>query len=182
MSASWCISLSSFASKLVQRSHLAHVVLLVVGAVMMQRKFQDIVRVTIHGSLTGAQYCFPGPANAENGWTVPGNIFQVENVVGCYLVYLTYDADGNKIIKKNDDGTPVLSEEKVAAVLRGDVVADRKMYLELAADDNSCVFVTFGETVMPYEGVPEADAPTIECANLDSVFTPSTPPGSVSSS
>ena len=147
----------------------------------MKRKCQDIVRVTIHGSMTGAQYCFPGPANAENGWTVPGNKFQVEDVLGCYLVYLTYDADGNKIIKKNDDGTPVLSEEKVAAVLRGDIVADRKMYLELAADENSCVFVTFGETVVPYEGVPEADAPTIECANLDSVFTPSTPPGSVSS-
>ena len=172
MSAYWCTSLSSFALKLVQRSHLAHVVLLVVGAVM---------RVTIHGP-SGAQYCFLGPANAENGWTVPGNIFQVENVVGCYLVYLTYDADGNKIIKKNDDGTPVLSEEKVSAVLRGSVVADPKMYLELAADDNSCVLVTFGETAVPYEGVPEADAPTIECANLDSVFTPSTPPGSVSSS
>ena len=137
------------------------------------------MRVTIHGP-SGAQYCFPGPANAENGWTVPGNVFQVENVLGRYLVCLTYDADGNKIIMKNDDGTPVLSE-KVSAVLRGSVVADPKMYLELAADGNRCVFVTFGDTVVPYAGVPDADAPTIECGNVDGVCTPSTPSATVSS-
>ena len=93
----------------------------------MKRKCQDIVRVTIHGSMTGAQYCFPGPANAANGWTVPGNVFQVENILGRHLVFLTYDAEGNKIIMKNDDGTVVLSRI-VSAVLRGGVVADPEMY------------------------------------------------------
>ena len=150
-------------------------------ALMMQRKDEAIVRVTFRcASMMDAEYFFPGPANAANGWTVPGNVFQVENILGRHLVFLTYDAEGNKIIMKNDDGTPVLTEE-VSAVLRGNVVADPKMYLALAADEDSCVFVHFGDDVLPYAGVPEADAPTIECGNVDGVSTPSTPSATVSS-
>ena len=58
-------------------------------------------RVTLHGVVGGGRYALPGACTPENGWTLNGVQFQVENILGRHLLCLERGADGSW-----DDFTP----------------------------------------------------------------------------
>ena len=105
-------------------------------------------RVSIHRWDSGEQYCFPGPSSAENGWTVPGKVFQIENNLGCHLICLEKAPDGNMILKRQAENEFVLID-KVSAVFTstGDI-ADKTTDLNLVMDIDKCVWVYCGNGIL----------------------------------
>ena len=110
-------------------------------------------RVTLHGVVGGGRYVLPGACTPENGWTLNGVQFQVENILGRHLLCLERGADGSWVLECESDGQVMLSAGRVIAVKsRLWEVADRKMNLILAADSDHRVWVELGIQELPFTG------------------------------
>ena len=133
-------------------------------------------RVTLHGAVGGGRYALPGACTPENGWTLNGVQFQVENILGCHLLCLEQGADGSWVPARDSDGQVVESKGRVIAVHRRGFgeVADKKMDLILAADCYHQVWVELGDKELPFTG--QSDAVTVPPADVSDVSTPPTPP------
>ena len=132
-------------------------------------------RVTLHGVVGGGRYALPGACTPENGWTLNGVQFQVENILGRHLLCLERGADGSWVPERESDGRVMLSAGRVIAVKsRLWEVADRKMDLILAADSDHRVWVELGIKELPFTG--QSDALTVPPADVSDVSTPPTPP------
>ena len=66
-------------------------------------------RVTLHGAVGGGRYALPGACTLENGWTLNGVQFQVDNILGCHLLCLERGADGSWVPERESDGQVMLS-------------------------------------------------------------------------
>ena len=137
--------------------------------------FGSKARVSIYGVDNGEQYCFPGPASAENGWTVPGEAFQVEHILGRRLICLEKKApNGNMVLKRQADNEFALTDKVMGVRTTTGDIADKKMDLILAADSNKRVWVYCGVGILRFRGISNAE--TVPPADLSGISTPPTPP------
>lgn len=71
-------------------------------------------RVFLKSSISGHYYSFPGVSTANNKWTVPTR-FQLEDIVGKYLIKLMPASGGGHLIEARDgEGNFVFSEAPVS--------------------------------------------------------------------
>ena len=110
---------------------------------------------------SGNQMCIPGVGTASEGWSLPAGIFDVNDLIGQYVV---------KIGRNNE----VTQEHfKVSAVLtQNDEVAPLQYPLSEVADKEGWVRVLTGANVLPFIGRKYTYKPK---ADLSGVRTPETP-------
>ena len=99
-------------------------------------------RLKIRHAVSGNIVCFPGPATAQNAWSVPPNAFDVQNLVGSKI---------NMVCEE----TSTLSKDTylVSAVLtRGGEIAPRSYSLDEVATDGWVSILT-GASVLPFCGL-----------------------------
>ena len=120
------------------------------------------LRLKIRHAVSGNIVCFPGPATAQNAWSVPRNAFDVQNLVGSTIIMVCEE-------------TNTLSKDTylVSAVLtRGGEIAPRSYSLDEVATDGWVSILT-GASVLPFCGLKCVEKP---CSDLFGVDTPPTPP------
>ena len=120
-----------------------------------------MTRLKLRHAVSGRPLCFPGPATADNGWSLPNHVFLVGNLLGHYVYPV------------GDNGAHEKSHMKVTAVLMptGEI-AHRAWDLKDIAEDGWVSLVT-GDKVLPFKGLACNPKP---CADVSDVLTPPTPP------
>ena len=114
------------------------------------------LRVGFIGNASGERFALPGPASAENQWTVRVAAFQVQDIVGKLMVKLKATSSGNAFeIARGLASEPVLSAEVQCVISRNGEI---RLYggLGACADDDGLVRVLFGDIALKesYEDVP----------------------------
>ena len=119
-------------------------------------------RLKIRHAVSGNIVCFPGPATAQNAWSVPRNVFEVKNLVGSRIIMVCEET--NTLTKQ----TYLVS----AVLTRGGEIAPRSYSLDEVATDGWVSILT-GASILPFRGLNFVEKP---CADLFEVNTPPTPP------
>ena len=122
--------------------------------------------VTLWGARHGDRWCVPGVGHPP-GFLVPVHKFRAEDMVGRYLVKLTWQKDEGWAPLRDETKFLVLSPRPVSAF----VGKDRRPYmygsLALIANDEGMVLMNFDHVSPPAHFEEKA------CAALDGVSTPS---------
>ena len=114
----------------------------------LMQQAPEASRLKIRHALSGNIVCFPGPATAQNGWSVPRNKFEVKNLVGSTIIMVCKE-------------TNTLTEQTymVSAVLtRSGEIAPHSYTLDEVATDG-CVRILTGESVTPFRGLKCVEKP-----------------------
>ena len=118
-------------------------------------------RLQLRNALSGKLLCFPGPATASNGWTLPRHTFNVA------------DLQGQQVFRIQEDNTVDRDPVMISAALTpSKEVAPRSFQLSDVAQDN-IVEVLMGEQILPFTGLACTEKP---CTDVSGVSTPPTPP------
>ena len=122
-------------------------------------------RFKLVGRLSGIQYAFPGPSTEHNDWTVPTDLFQVEEIVGRYLVMLEQDRTGQLVLARDDNGKVILSGGPVSAMLT--LTQNKRLFGPVAPliDSGGAVRVLFGDEKLTEEF--EELEPTVNLAEVE---------------
>ena len=118
-------------------------------------------RLRIRLALSGRTVCFPGPANLENGWSIPRGAFYVNQLVG------------HRVFLVGEDGATLSEESHLVAAVhtqRGEVAPPSFTLAETAV--NGWVLITLGEVVTPFTGLAWEERPREDGSDIP---TPSTP-------
>ena len=126
------------------------------------------MRIKLTGALNGRRYCLAGAATEDNGWTIPGEKFTMQELRGERLIVLD-DAEGGGLrLAKESNGEPRLTEPIAGFVSPAGEV---RLYgnLDGVADPSGAVFVVFGTAALREE------VDSVSVASLSEVRTPGTP-------
>ena len=134
------------------------------GGVVAQSS--QTARAFLRCSLSGSLYSFPGVCTKKNQWTMPAHLFQLQEIVGRYLIKLMLASDGSHFIEERHGGKLVLSKAPVSGFVspKQEIRTYGPMFGALHPD--GALAVCFGR-----EKLREA-CEYKPCADLDDVSTP----------
>ena len=122
-------------------------------------------RLRIRHAVSGSILCFPGPATAKNGWSLPDRTFNVGDLVGSNVL-------------KVKDGVALTDEQlMVSAVLTAEGEMAPTSFSLKEVSQSGWVAVMTGKEVLPFKGMRCDEK---DCAVVDDVETPRTPSPKVS--
>ena len=135
--------------------------------------------VKLRGAVNGERYGLPGVGDVSNDFAVPTRAFQIQEIVGAYLVRLEETSGGGLSMQRkkssegdtnNEKGSVVLSSAPVCHLLDSDGKIRTHGSLAHLADEQNFVRICFHHE----KSVEECF--DIPCADVDGISTPPTPP------
>ena len=133
-----------------------------IAAIRMIQQAPTSSRLKIRHAVSGNIVCFPGPATANNAWSLPRMVFNVKDLVGSNILMVCEET--NTLTKETYLVSAVLTSN--AEIAPGSYSLD-----EVATD--GWVSILTGASILPFRGLKFVDKP---CADLFEVNTPPTPP------
>ena len=123
-------------------------------------------RLKIRHALSGNVVCFPGPATAQNAWSLARYVWDVKDLVGHRIIMVC--AETNTLTKQSYMVSAVLTRS-------GDIAPDSYTLDEVAT--NGCAGILTGESVVPFRGLKCVESPWEGWQDVYlEVNTPPTPP------
>ena len=135
--------------------------------------------VKLRGAVNGERYGLPGVGDVSDDFAVPTRAFQIQEIVGAYLVRLEETSGGGLSMQRkkssegdtnNEEGSVVISSAPVCHLLDSDWKVRTHGSLAHLADEQNFVRICFHHE----KSVEECF--DIPCADVDGISTPPTPP------